>query len=108
MGVFDLKPTKDGKLKGELQIDKKFADRATIRIMTLTFDGKPQTAGARYYRMPVKKFIKKTPVADSFQEPPVRDLQQRRSRIEVRRIARFSGLHIKQCQAGSPRRAGAC
>jgi len=70
MGVFDLKPTKDGKLKGELQIDKKFADRATIRIMTLTFDGKPQTAGARYNQMLAKNFIKKAPAADSSQAPP--------------------------------------
>ena len=68
--AFDLKPTKDGKLTGELQIDKKFADRAMIRIMTLTFDGKPQTAGARYYQMPVKKFMKKAPATDSVQTPP--------------------------------------
>jgi hypothetical protein len=63
--TFDLKPTKDGKLTGQLQIGKEFVDRAMIRIMTLTFDGKPQTAGARYYQMPVKKFIKKAPAADS-------------------------------------------
>ena len=68
--AFDLKPTKDGKLTGELQIDKKFTDRAMIRIMTLTFDGKPQTAGARYYQMPVKKFIKKAPAGDSTQALP--------------------------------------
>jgi len=68
--AFDLKPTKDGKLTGELQIDKKFADRAMIRIMTLTFDGKPQTAGARYYQMPVKKFMKKAPAGDSTQALP--------------------------------------
>ena len=67
--TFDLKPTKDGKLSGQLQIGKEFADRAMIRIMTLTFDGRPQTAGARYYQMPVKKFMKKAPTAGSSKAP---------------------------------------
>ncbi|WP_397568345.1 hypothetical protein [Schlesneria sp. T3-172] len=59
--TIDLKPTADGKLAGTLQVDKKFADRALLRIMTLTFDGKPQRDGARYYQMPLKQFTKKTP-----------------------------------------------
>lgn len=63
--TIDLKPTKDGKLTGQVQIGKELADRAMIRIMTLTFDGQPQTAGARYYQMPVKKFLKKAPAAAS-------------------------------------------
>ena len=67
--TFDLKPTKDGKLTGQLQIGKEFADRAMIRIMTLTFDGRPQTAGARYYQMPVSKFMKKAPGAASSKAP---------------------------------------
>ena len=65
----DLKPTKDGKLTGQLEIGKEFLGRAMIRIMTLTFDGKPQTAGARYYQMPVKKFLKKAPAAASSPAP---------------------------------------
>ncbi|HEY4261543.1 MAG TPA: hypothetical protein VGM98_15345 [Schlesneria sp.] len=69
--TFDLKPTQDGKLTGQLQISKEFADRAMIRILTQTFDGKPQPAGARYYQVPLKKFMKKTlapaPAAASFQ-----------------------------------------
>jgi hypothetical protein len=65
--TIDLKPTKDGKLTGQVQISKEFADRAMIRIMTLTFDGQPQTAGARYYQMPVKRFMKKTPAGPSSQ-----------------------------------------
>ena len=67
--TFDLKPTKDGKLTGQLEIDKKFADRAMIRILTQTFDGKPQTAGARYYQIPLKKFIKNAPAAASSEAP---------------------------------------
>jgi hypothetical protein len=69
--TFDLKPTQDGKLTGQLQIDNKFADRAMIRILTQTFDGKPQPAGARYYQIPLKKFMKKAPApsAASFQVP---------------------------------------
>ena len=69
----DLKPTKDGKLTGQVQIDKKFADRAVIRILTTTFDGRSQMtgplAGARYYDIPLKKFLKKTPGAAPSQTP---------------------------------------
>lgn len=67
--TFDLKPTRDGKLTGQLQIDKRFADRIMVRILTLTFDGKPQTAGARYYQIPLKHLMKKTPAPASFQTP---------------------------------------
>jgi hypothetical protein len=66
---FDLKPTKDGKLTGQLQIEKKYLNRAMIRIMTLTFDGRPQSDGARYYQVPVKKFLKTAPAAASPQAP---------------------------------------
>ena len=68
--TFDLKPTREGKLTGQLEIDKKFADRAMIRILTQTFDGKPQTAGARYYQIPLKKFMKKAPSAASSEASP--------------------------------------
>jgi hypothetical protein len=67
--TFDMKPTKDGKLTGQLQIGKEFVDRAMIRILTVTFDGRPQPAGARYYQIPVKKFMKKSPAAGSTQAP---------------------------------------
>jgi len=65
----DLKPTKDGKLSGQVEIGKEFADRAVVRILTQTFDGKPQTTGARYYDIPLKKFQKKAREAAS-SEPP--------------------------------------
>jgi len=61
--AIELKPNKDGKLTGQVQIGKEFTDRAMIRFLTTTFDGKPQTAGARYYQVPLKKFMKKAPAA---------------------------------------------
>jgi hypothetical protein len=66
----DLKSTKDGKLPGQAQIRKEFADRAMIRILTLTVDGRRQTSGAAYYDIPLKKFLNKAPVAASPQAPP--------------------------------------
>jgi len=54
----ELKTTKDGKRVGQVQIGKKFVDRAMIRILTLTVDGRRQTAGAAYYDIPLKKFLK--------------------------------------------------
>ena len=66
----DLKSTKDGKLTGQAQIRKEFADRAMIRILTLTVDGRRQTSGAAYYEIPLKKFLNKAPVAASPQTPP--------------------------------------
>ena len=60
-----MKPTRDGKLTGQGEVGKKFANRAVIRIFTLTVDGRSQmagpTAGARYYDIPLKKFLKKAP-----------------------------------------------
>lgn len=59
----DLQWTEDGKLTGQTQIREELADRATIQILTLTFDGRRQTAGARSYHIPLKKFLNKTSVA---------------------------------------------
>lgn len=67
--TIDLKPTKDGKLTGQVQIGKEFADRAMIRILTTIFDGKPQPAGARYYQIPLTKFMKNAPAAASSKAP---------------------------------------
>jgi hypothetical protein len=65
----ELKPTDDGKYTGQVQIRKEFADRAMIRILTLTVDGKRQTAGAAYYDIPLKRFLNKVPAAASSQKP---------------------------------------
>jgi hypothetical protein len=69
-----LKPTNDGKLTGQVQISKQFADRAVIRIFTYTVDSRSQmtgpNAGARYYDIPLKKFLKKAPAATPSDAPP--------------------------------------
>lgn len=65
----ELQPTKDGKLTGQVLISKEHANRAVIRILTQTLDGQPQTAGARYYDIPLKKYLNKTPAVSS-QTPP--------------------------------------
>jgi hypothetical protein len=66
-----LKPGKDGKLTGQVEVAKKYADRAVIRIFTMTVDGRTtntgELAGARYYDVPLKKFLKKAPPAASSQ-----------------------------------------
>jgi hypothetical protein len=66
-----MKPTEDGKLTGQVEVGKEFADRAVIRIFALTVDGRSQMAGpmagARYYDIPLKTFLKKAPFAASSQ-----------------------------------------
>lgn len=53
----ELKKAASGR-GGKVQIRKEFADRAMIRILTLNVDGKRQTAGAAYYDIPLKKFLR--------------------------------------------------
>ena len=66
-----LKPTVDGKLTGQVEVGKEFADRAVIRIFTMTVDGRSHMAGpmagARYFDISLKKFLKKAPLAASSQ-----------------------------------------
>lgn len=64
-----LKPNKQGKLAGQTQISKEVMDRAQIRILTLSVDGKRQTAGAASYYISLKRFLNKTPVAASASAP---------------------------------------
>lgn len=65
----ELKTTADGKRTGQVQIRREFADRAMIRILTLTVDGRRQSYAA-YYDLPLKKFFNKAPDAASRQTPP--------------------------------------
>ena len=69
--AIEMKPTTDGKLTGQVEIGKEFADRAVIRIFTMTVDGRSHTsgpsAGARYVDIPLKKFLKKSSLALSTQ-----------------------------------------
>jgi hypothetical protein len=64
-----MKPTEDGKLTGQVEVGKEFAERAVIRIFTMTVDGRSQMAGsmagARYYDIPLRKFLNKAPLAAS-------------------------------------------
>ncbi len=61
----ELKPTEDGKRTGQVQIRKEFVDRAKIRIITLTVDGKRQLSGGAYYDIPIAKYLNKSPAAAS-------------------------------------------
>ena len=65
----ELKTTKDGQRVGQVQIPKTHANIAKFRILTLTVDGRRQTAGAAYYDIPLKKFLNKAPVAASSRKP---------------------------------------
>lgn len=65
----ELKPTADGKRSAQVQIGKQFADRAMIRVLTLSVDGRRQTAGAAYYDIPLKKFLTRTPTIASRPTP---------------------------------------
>lgn len=56
-----LQLTEDGQRAGQVRIPRGFEDRALIRILTQTVDGQPQTAGARYYDLPLKKFLNAAP-----------------------------------------------
>jgi hypothetical protein len=65
----ELKSTKDHKLAGQVRIPKEYAEVALCRILTLNVDGRPQTAGAAYYDLPLKKFLESAHKADSPQTP---------------------------------------
>lgn len=65
MVPIELKPTQDGKRAGEVQIRKEFVDRAKIRIITLTVDGKRQPSGGAFFDIPIAKYLKKAPAAAS-------------------------------------------
>lgn len=62
-----LQSTPDGKRQGQVQIPKQFADRALFRVLTLSVDGRRQTAGAALYDISLQKFLK--PAAISTQAP---------------------------------------
>ena len=66
----ELKPTQDGKRTGQVQIRKEFVDRAKIRIITLTVDGKRQPSGGAFYDIPIAKYLNKAPAAASPLAPP--------------------------------------
>lgn len=52
----ELQPTADGRRVGQVQIRRDLVGKAMIRVLSLRFDGKPQTAGAVYYDIPLNRF----------------------------------------------------
>jgi hypothetical protein len=62
---FKLESSEDGKRVGQVQMRKEFLDRAKIRILTRTVDGKPQPSGGAYIDIPIVKHVKKAPVSAS-------------------------------------------
>lgn len=65
-----LQPIKEGSRAGQVQIPKKFFHIAMIRILTLRVDGRPQTAGAAYYDIPLRSFLNKKPPTAPPAAPP--------------------------------------
>ena len=61
----ELKPTEDGNRVGQVQIRKEFVNRAKIRIITLTLDGKRQPSGGVFYDIPIGKYVIKSTAAAS-------------------------------------------
>jgi hypothetical protein len=77
----EFKIAKDGTASGQVQIGKQYLNAAKIRILTLTFDGKKQTGGARFYDIPLKKFMDQAP-AKTAQAPKSKPVPAPRIRIE--------------------------
>lgn len=51
-----LTATADGKRVGTVQVRREFMHKAKIRALTLSVDGKRQTAGAAYYDIPLDRY----------------------------------------------------
>jgi hypothetical protein len=69
----ELKTTDDGKRAAQVSLRKEFLDRAKIRIITLTVDGKRQPSGGVFYDIPIKKYLNKLPgAAPSVAAPPAK------------------------------------
>jgi len=66
----ELKPTEDGQRTGQVQIPKKFAAGAKIRILTQMVDGKRQPSGGAHYDIPIAKYLSKAPAAPPIAAPP--------------------------------------
>lgn len=72
MEPIELKPTGDGKRVGRAHIRKEFLDRAKIRIITLTVDGKRQPSGGAFYDIPIAKYLNKADSPAVASPPPRR------------------------------------
>jgi hypothetical protein len=68
---FEFKPNKDGVREGQVQIPKKLAEGAIIRFLTLTVEGRRQTAGAAYHDIQLKKYLNGAPTVAT---PPAKNV----------------------------------
>jgi len=64
-----MQQTADGKMTGEIQIGRELAEFARVRVFSYTVDGQPQRLGVRYYDIPLRKLVKKAPVAAAPRAP---------------------------------------
>lgn len=62
---FELKPTDDGKRAAQVKMRKEFLNRAKIRVLTQTVDGKRQPSGGAYIDLPLKKLSNGAPESAS-------------------------------------------
>jgi hypothetical protein len=53
----ELKTNADGSRVGQVQIRRELLDKAMIRVLTFSVDGKRQTSGAALYNLPLNKFM---------------------------------------------------
>jgi len=67
-----LQPTADGKRAGQVRIRREFLGKATIRVLTLSVDGKHQSAGAAYYDIPLNRFTIKPAAPTTAASPAVK------------------------------------
>lgn len=52
----ELQTLADGRRGGQVRIRRDLVGKAMIRVLTLNVDGKPQTAGARLYDIPLNRY----------------------------------------------------
>jgi hypothetical protein len=64
-----LKPTADGKRAGQVQIRRQFLDRAMIRVLTQSVDGRRTKSNAAYYDLSLRRFLNNVPAAASNRAP---------------------------------------
>lgn len=67
-----LQPTADGKRAGQVRIRRDFVGKATIRVLTLSVDGKHQSAGAAYYDIPLNRFTIKAAAPTAAVQPAMK------------------------------------
>ncbi len=70
MEPIKLHKTEDGRRVGQVQLPKQHVDRAKIRLITLTVDGKRQPSGGAIHDIPIAKYLNRGPAVASPLGPP--------------------------------------